>query len=133
MDVMMAFDDVDGVTEQMQTRRIARYLIWAWQHLELGRASTLEQCLAILCEKPVIDLVGLETRIVDRRVVSPLSPPSGRPLELAVLRNCRMHRFGLGGAAPLQESLRALREHQPLALIESLRGVADAVLTSRSQ
>lgn len=130
-EVMMAFDVAGGSSDEMQARRISRYLIWSWQALVLERATTFEECVAILLEKPVIELAGLDMFTRDRRLFCKLRVDSAHDLEIAVLRGAQLFRHACGPAAPLDRMLDALRDHDPGALREGLRGVADQVLAAR--
>src|SRR5579863_3733666 len=55
---MWAFDDLDPNTEEMQIRRVNRYLIWYWNYLQIeDRAChNLEQIMAILANKPLVEI-----------------------------------------------------------------------------
>jgi hypothetical protein len=115
----------------MQARRISRYLIWSWQYLEIERARTLDECFAILCEKPSVELAGLRTEIADRRIVCSLRADRAHELEIAVLRRTRLHRFSSGPAARLDLILGSLQAHQAEELRNHLRAIADPVLLGR--
>lgn len=129
METMMAFDDAAGATDEMQARRISRYLIWTWQSLELERATSFGDCVEILCEKPTIEIAGLHAWISNRRTVCSLNPERTEQLEIAVLRRTGLHRFASGPAARLDLILQGLQEHQASLVREYLRPISDQVLT----
>jgi len=131
METMMAFDDAAGA-DTMQARRISRYLTWSWQYLELERAHTLEDCLTVMFEKPILEIYGLRTWWEDERLLCSLRPSEAGRLEVALLRNGQLHRYGLGTADRLDLLLEALRQHKPEEVYARLRAIADRVLFRRA-
>lgn len=86
-----------------EVRRLRRHLNWYWQLARLGEVTTVEAALRTLARKPVIELAGLHTRAVGRRVEVDLTrflPQT--ELEIAVVLEDESldRRAGGGGTDP---------------------------------
>jgi hypothetical protein len=123
---MWAFD-LDRELGLLEVRRINRYLIWYANLARLEKATSLEDALAVLAEKPVLDLVGLRVTLRDDRLVARLDRPAGRPLELSLIdRRGRLCRSGDTNGPSVTELASALGAHKGERVREIIRGfVAD--------
>jgi len=84
---MWAFDDLDPNTEEMQIRRVNRYLFWYWNYLQIEDRSckTLEDIIAILANKPLVEIRGLDIRAQSQRTIYRLSGFKTEELEMGYL------------------------------------------------
>ena len=65
---MWSFDDNGAGLEEIQIRRLNRYMIWYWQYARIEQeGKNLDSILGILQEKPVIELNGLCTKEENNR------------------------------------------------------------------
>jgi hypothetical protein len=87
VETMFSFDDEPGPTTAMQVRRVARYLIWAWQYLETERSHSGSDVSAVLAAKPMIELAGPEIRARSNRVWFLLDRPGAHTPEVALYRD----------------------------------------------
>lgn len=86
-----------------EVRRLRRHLNWYWQLARLGEARTVDDALRILARKPVVELVGLHTRAVGRRIEVDLARHLPQTeLEIAVVLEDESldRRAGGGGTDP---------------------------------
>jgi hypothetical protein len=96
LETMWAFDDQETL-EEMQPRRINRYLIWQLQYVKISHESCkrLEDILEILCQKPDIEIKGLELSIdTEERLIASLVPHNVGRLGIGVIMNQQFRRFG---------------------------------------
>jgi hypothetical protein len=131
VETMQSFDVQPGPLSQMQVRRVARYLIWAWQHLLTERLRPAEDPSAILSVRPLIELAGAEIRVRDGRVWSLLDPRHLSAPEIAVYQANKLYRFGDSPVLPMEELIDALRRCDPNRFRSVLRGVVDQIVPAR--
>jgi hypothetical protein len=99
-ETMWAFDDDGSPLGEIQVRRLSRYLIWYWQYLHLERGTgrgapmTLEEILALLAERPVIELAGPAVVARDERVFFALDIAHVKVPELCIYHEGRLYRHG---------------------------------------
>ena len=96
LDTMWAFD-MQSPRDEMQVRRINRYMIWYLIQLQISHTEcqSLDDILRILYIKPEIELKGLSI-VTDGngRVLARLTRVDASKLAIAVVRDHRLHRFG---------------------------------------
>lgn len=82
---MWAFDD-RGKVEEIQIKRVSRYLIWYWQYVLIERyGNTRDEIITILEEKPLIEINGLKTKELNNRFFYDLNKRNSRYLEIGTL------------------------------------------------
>jgi hypothetical protein len=131
VETMQSFDVQPGPLSQMQVRRVARYLIWAWQQLETERLPPTVDPSAILSNRPLIELAGAEIRVRENRVWFLLDPYHLQAPEIAVYHSNKLYRFGDTPALPMAELIEALRRCDAKRVRAVLRGVFDLVVPAR--
>lgn len=96
LDTMWAFD-AQSPRDQMQMRRINRYLIWYLIDLRIehDNCKSIDDILDILHIKPEIEIKGLTIVPNNQgRVFASFSKPEISKLGIAVVHEHRLHRFG---------------------------------------
>ena len=97
---MWVWDEIGGMLDLMPTSRLNHYLNLYWQRFRLKEQSckTLEQVAQVLAEKPILEIKGLATKLVDKKwcYVLDHSLVSTQPsrLELGVLWKNKIRRRG---------------------------------------
>jgi hypothetical protein len=125
---MWAFDDDGAPMREIQIRRLSRYLIWYWQYLLLERlasrsqASTLEDVLSILAQRPVLELAGPSILTHDGRIFFALEPGRVRSPELAVYHQGQLYRHGPRPDFSIDALLAGVRARDGEKIRDSLRG-----------
>jgi hypothetical protein len=132
-DTMWAFDD-DGVPlREIQVRRLNRYLIWYWQYLLLehgtGHAEemTLQSVLALLAQRPILELAGPRVIARDERVFFNLEEARTHTPELAIYHRGRLHRHGSRLDLDIQALLDGVRARDGNRILEVLRAAVPQV------
>lgn len=120
-----SFDDGDQPLAEMQVRRLNRYLIWYWQQLRLEATNSISEVLAVLAERPYLEIAGPEIFTRDGRVFYRLDRAPIEAAELAVLSGTTLRRFGTGPSLPLPMLLEAFRTRQGSVILALLRGAFD--------
>lgn len=121
---MWAFDDLDLDTEQMQIRRVNRYLIWYWNYLQIeDRAcSTLEDIIEILANKPLLEIRGLDIRAQAQRTVFRMTGFKTEELELGYLdKKGQIKRASNAGGLQIAEIIRGFRERNGERILSQLK------------
>lgn len=126
-ETMWAFDMDGAPLQEIQVRRVNRYLIWYWQYLLLergtGRAAemTLSEVVSILAERPHLELGGPRIFTRDERVFFSLDPSQMRTPELAIYHRGKFHRDGARDDFSLSELLSAFAERDTDRILAVLR------------
>lgn len=95
IETMWSFDDQGVELDQIQIRRVNRYLIWYWQAVRIEKhGDLLSDIIKILEEKPTIELTGLRTKEENNRFYFSLEKRENVPLELGVFFGNRIIRNG---------------------------------------
>jgi len=131
VETMQSFDAQLGPLSQMQVRRVARYLIWGWQHLLTERLRPADDPSAILSARPLIELAGAEIRVRDGRVWFLLDPRHLSAPEIAVYQANKLYRFGDSPVLPMEDLIDALRRCDAKRFRNVLRGVVDQIVPAR--
>jgi CBASS immunity sensor of nucleotide second messenger signals len=128
-ETMWAFDDDGGALRQVQVRRLNRYLIWYWQYLLLERAAsrttTLREILAILAQRPIIELAGPTLSTHDERVFLALDASRMIIPELCIYSQGRLHRHGPRLDFSLGALLDGVSARDGKAILDVLRAAAE--------
>lgn len=130
-ETMWAFDMDGAPMQEVQVRRLNRYLIWYWQYLllEQGTGSaaemTLSEVVSILAERPHLELGGPRIFTRDERVFFSLDPSQMRTPELAIYHRGKFHRDGARDDFRLSELLSAFAERDTDRILAVLRAAVD--------
>ncbi len=121
---MWAFDDLDPNRDEMQIRRINRYLIWYWNYLQIEDRScqNLEQIVSLLANKPLLEIRGLDIRAQAQRTVFRLTGFKVDELEIGYLdTKGRIKRASNAGGFQLNEVVRGFRERNGDRILSQLK------------
>lgn len=121
---MWAFDDLDPNTEEMQIRRVNRYLIWFWNHLAIEDRScqNLEHIISILANKPLLEIRGLDIRAQVQRTIYRLTGFKTEELEIGYLDpSGKIRRASNAGGFQLNEVIRGFRERNGERILSQLK------------
>lgn len=107
----------------LEVRRVNRYLIWYTQLVRLERVADATEALAVLAEKPAIELVGPPTMLRDTRLMAKLDGSGALEYEL-VARNWGgdLVRAGSTNAVSVRQLAIALGRHDGEEVRALLRG-----------
>lgn len=120
------FDDLGTELEEVQVRRLHRYLIWTWQRLRLERATSHEaSVLAILFDRPMIELAGPRIVTHRERIYFDLDPRHVESPEIMVLHGNRARRCADGPSTPIAGVLEGFRRRDSARIRDGLQGVFD--------
>lgn len=111
--------------DEMEFRRMRRYMNWYWQLERVRMAGDWTQLAAVLARQPVVEIAGLEPRVESRRHYGSLRRfDSAVGLELGiVLDSEQLFRVKSGVNTPLGEMAEAFRTHDHSAIQAVFRGV----------
>lgn len=126
VETMWAFNDGADELDELEIRRVNRYLIWYWQWLRLERCGNLGDIARVLARKPTIELSGPRVRADGDRIFYDLRPRWLVEPELAVLLDTnRVVRHGHAGATSIAMLLEGLRQRNGDKVTAVLRSVLD--------
>lgn len=121
---MWAFDDLDANNEEMQIRRVNRYLIWYWNYLQIEdrNCKNLENITAILANKPLLEIRGLDIRAQAQRTIYRLAGFKIEELEIGHLDiSGRIRRASNAGGFQLNEVVKGFRERNGEKILSQLK------------
>jgi hypothetical protein len=105
-----------------------RYLIWYTVLARVERAQTIDEVLAVLAEKPTVDLIGPSVRVRDDRLVANLDGRSGGIHELVLLdQRGNLRRIGDTNAVSVVQLAFAMGQHDAATVRAVLRGILEQV------
>lgn len=110
---MWAFDDLDPNNEEMQVRRVNRYLIWYWNYIQIDDRSCekLQDIVNILANKPIIEIRGLDIRAQSQRTIFRLTSYKLDELEIGYFQlGGKILRASNAGGFQLNEIVKGFRE-----------------------
>jgi SMODS-associated and fused to various effectors sensor domain len=94
-ETMWSFDDNGVMLDDIQIRRLNRYLIWYWQYIRIEKAENdINKLIKILFEKPLIEFNGLRTYESNNRFFYDLNESNTAYWELGVFFNNQVTRHG---------------------------------------
>jgi len=121
-ETMWSFDDNGAGLEEIQIRRLNRYMIWYWQYARIEQeGKNLDSILGILQEKPVIELNGLCTKEENNRFFFVLEKRKGSPLELAVFHKNELVRNGSSSSLPIENLVQGVKEMNGEMILDVMR------------
>lgn len=105
-------------SNEWEVRRVRRYLNWYWRHIQVKRATKLEDAIQVVSKPPKIEIAGLKQRLQGRRVIMVLDrmDPTSQ-LELGiVLGNEKLFRLSNSTNTDLKGLLDAFctRDHEKI-------------------
>ena len=121
---MWAFDDLDPNNEEMQIRRVNRYLFWYWNYLQIEDRAChgLEQIIAILANKPLLEIRGLDIRAQAQRTIFRLTGFKIEELEIGYLElTGRIRRASNAGGLQINEIIKGFRERNGNKILTQLK------------
>jgi hypothetical protein len=119
---MWSFDDNGINLEQIQIRRLNRYMIWYWQFARIEKeGETINDIIKILELKPIIELNGLKTKEENNRFFFNLDKRHEQPLELAVFHNNEITRDGNASNMPIENLVRGVKEMNSELILDVMR------------
>lgn len=121
-ETMWSFDDNGQPLEEIQIRRLNRYMIWYWQCARIEQeGKDLATILKILSDKPVIELNGLVTREDDNRFYFVLEKRKDTPLELAIFYKNELVRSGSATNLPIENLVEGVRQMNGRMILDVMR------------
>jgi hypothetical protein len=118
-----------------QERRLRRYLNWYWRRVQVSRADSLDQALAVLSRQPSIELAGLAYSAGRGRVFVHLDRPRfGEELGIGLVsEDDRLLRYGTAGDLSIERLAQAFArgEHDQIqrffnSLFETVKATGGA-------
>lgn len=132
---MWAFDETGGELNEMQIRRVNRYLIWYWQRLRLEdkRCKSLADIAEVLAEMPVLELKGLPTKIEGPRVFYQFdrlheSTRTNNKLEFGVLWSNKICRRGSVDYFNIPDLVQAFKKRSSREILQLLKAFYSSVV-----
>lgn len=129
LETFWAFDSGGSTLGRIEIRRLNRYLIWYWQYLCIERCSPLPDSLpdvvAVLSERPLIEIAGPRVRVVDTRVVYLLDQPYEADAEICLLQDNWVYRPGHSAGTRVRDILDGFRERDSGRIRRGLKSVFD--------
>ncbi len=123
---MWAFDDLDSNTDEMQVRRVNRYLIWYWNYIQIDDRSctSLQDIVNILANKPIIEIRGLDIRAQAQRTIFRLIGYKAEELEIGYFQlGGKILRASNAGGFQLNELVRGYRERDGEKILKQLKAL----------
>lgn len=126
---MWVFDDDGPPLQEIQIRRLNRYLIWYWQYLLIERGAqrgaelTLEGALALLAQRPFIELAGPTVVAHDERVYFQLDATHVVFPEIGIYHEGKLYRHGARIDFPIGALLEGVRTRDGEKILDVLRAV----------
>ncbi len=123
-ETMWAFDDAgSAIRDEIQIRRMNRYLIWYWQLLRIedSNCKSLKDIVIILSHKPLVEMNGLLIKTNGRRVLFDLLNYKAASLEIGALQNNKIHRRGNTPNIDLSKIVEGFKERSGPAILTALK------------
>jgi hypothetical protein len=126
-ETMWSFDDRGINLEEIQIRRLNRYLIWYWQYVRIEKeGKTLDSIIRILEEKPVIEINGLKTKELNNRFFYDLNRKNAAHFEIALFKDNLVSRHGSSSPIPIESLIEGIKKMNGDLIKEVLRGLRDS-------
>lgn len=121
-ETMWSFDDAGTNLEQIQIRRLNRYMIWYWIYARIeSDGNSIDDIISIFEEKPVIELNGLKTKEENNRFFFELEKRKDQPLELAVFHNNQLIRDGSASNMLIEGLVTGIKEMKGDSVLNVMR------------
>lgn len=127
---MWAFDDLDPNVDEMQIRRVNRYLIWYWIFLQIDdkKCKTIDDVINVFAIKPVLEIRGLDIRAQSQRTIFRLTNYKTEDLEIGYFdRNARILRASNSGGIQLPDLIKGFKERNGEKIIKQLKAWHDQI------
>lgn len=120
-----AFDRRESFDDEIQIRRINRYLNWHWQLFSVAKSMSIKAALAVLNTKPTIELAGPKIISNGSRVFFDMHSLRNEPLELSAKRGNRIIRAGESQVVNVAELLESFKRGDAEAVKKAFQGFFD--------
>ncbi len=121
-ETMWSFDDAGIDLEEIQIRRLNRYMIWYWIYARIeNEGNSLDEIISIFEEKPVIELNGLKTKEENNRFFFELEKRKDQPLELAIFYKNQLIRDGSASNMQLEGLVNGIKEMKGESVLTIMR------------
>ncbi len=121
-ETMWSFDDAGVALEEIQIRRLNRYMIWYWIYARIeNEGNCIDEIISIFEEKPVIELNGLKTKEENNRFFFELEKRKDQPLELAIFYKNQLIRDGSASNLPLEGLVSGIKEMKGEKVLDVMR------------
>ena len=121
-ETMWSFDDNGTPLEQIQIRRLNRYMIWYWLYARIeSNGNSLDEIISIFEEKPVIELNGLKTKEENNRFFFELEKRKDQPLELGIFYKNQLIRDGSASNMSIEALVNGIREMKGEPILNVMR------------
>lgn len=125
-ETMWSFDDNGILLEEIQIRRLNRYLIWYWLYAQIEKeGKTMDDILRLFEQKPVIELNGLITKEENNRFFFELEVKKGQHLELGIFLNNELVRDGSASNLQIEALVQGVREMNGEKIIQVMKSLAN--------
>ena len=124
-ETMWSFDDAGIELEEIQIRRLNRYMIWYWQYARIEKdGNSLDEIISILEEKPIIELNGLKTKEENNRFFFILEKRKDQPLELGIFHNNKLVRDASATNMAIENLVQGVKEMKGDMILNVMRSFA---------
>lgn len=121
-ETMWSFDDAGIPLEEIQIRRLNRYMIWYWIYARIeSEGNSIDEIVSIFEEKPVIEFNGLKTKEENNRFFFELEKRKDQPLELAVFYKNQLIRDGSATNMLLEGLVNGVKEMKGEQVLNVMR------------
>ncbi len=121
-ETMWSFDDAGVKLEEIQIRRLNRYMIWYWIYAKIeSEGNSIDEIISIFEEKPVIELNGLKTKEENNRFFFELEKRKDQPLELAMFHKNHLVRDGSASNMMLEGFVEGIKEMKADPILNVMR------------
>lgn len=121
-ETMWSFDDAGIPLEEIQIRRLNRYMIWYWIYARIeSEGNSIDEIVSIFEEKPVIEFNGLKTKEENNRFFFELEKRKDQPLELAIFYKNQLIRDGSASNLPLEGLVAGIKEMKGEKVLDVMR------------
>lgn len=121
-ETMWSFDDAGVALEEIQIRRLNRYMIWYWIYARIeNEGNSIDEITSIFEEKPVIEFNGLKTKEENNRFFFELEKRKDQPLELAIFYKNQLIRDGSASNMRLEGLVNGIKEMKGESVLNVMR------------
>jgi len=121
-ETMWNFDDAGSDLEEIQIRRLNRYMIWYWIYARIeSDGNSKDNIISIFEEKPVIELNRLKTKEENNRFFFQLEKRKDQPLKLAIFHKNHLIRNGCASNMLLEGLVNGIKEVKGKQILNIMR------------